>query len=146
MTETTGAGSIESECELEGIDLPSGDYELGDGIELSTVPADRRGKLKFEFEKVYDVFVLGEEAWRCLVESAREIDVCLLRCERATPLLSGDATQATCITASGKRYVQRRANNKDGGASTFELTYAAWTHLADTAKQMTREVDAVRLY
>jgi hypothetical protein len=150
MTLTSGAGPIQLECELEGIDLPRGEYELGDGIELSMVPADRQGKLKFEFERMYgrlrDLFILGEEASRCLVEHTREIDVCLLRCERTVLQLSGDVTLATCATASGERYVQLRANNKDGGAGTFELTYAAWTHLADTAKQMMYDADAFRLY
>ena len=150
MTEATGVGAIELECELEGIDIPRSDYELGDGIQLSIVPADRRGKLKFEFEKVYgrlrDMFVLGEEAWRSLVRHSRQIDVWLLRCERAVLQLSGDATLATCVTASGERYVRLRVNDKDGHANTFELTYAAWTHLADAAKQVSSDSDALRLY
>ena len=150
MAEATGCGSIELECELEGIDLPRRDYELGDGTKLTIVAADRQGKLKFEFEKMYgrlrDLFVLGEEAWRCLVEHTREIDLCLLRCERTVLELSGDATLTTCVAASGERYVRLRVNEKDGRANAFELTYAAWTRLADAAKQMLCNSDALRLY
>ena len=150
MAETDAAGSIELACELEGIGLPRGEYELGDGIELTILAADRRGKLKFEFEKVYgrlrDLLVLGEEAWRCLVGHARDIDVWLLRCELQMLQLSNDAMLATCVTPSGERYVRLCVKYRDGRANTIELTYSAWTHLADTAKQISCDADALRLY
>jgi hypothetical protein len=95
MMETTGAGSVELECELEGIDLPSGDYELGDGIELSIVPADRRGKLKFEFERYTVGFAicfsfertLGVVSWSALAKSMYACCDANVRCYRCLAML-----------------------------------------------------------
>jgi hypothetical protein len=79
-TEAVDVGEIDYAVDaIEAIDLSSEDYELGDGIKLSVLTSDIQGKLKFEFQKVYgrirEPFVVGEEAWRCLVRRSREIDV-----------------------------------------------------------------------
>ena len=152
-TETIDVGEeIEYEANaIEAIDLSSGDYELGDGIELSIEVADRQGRLKFEFVKVYgrirEPFAIREDAWRCLEEHTREIDVWLLRCEHQVLLLSEDTTLATFATATGERYVRLRVSAKGGHrAKTFELTCDAWTYLANAAKQITRDADAYRRY
>ena len=152
-TETIDVGEeIEYEANaIEAIDLSSGDYELGDGIELSIEVADRQGRLKFEFVKVYgrirEPFAIREDAWRCLEEHTREIDVWLLRCEHQVLQLSEDTTLATFATATGERYVRLRVNAKRGHrAKTFELTCDAWTYLANAAKQITRDADAYRRY
>ena len=152
-TETMDVGE-ETEYEtyaIEAIDLSSGDYELGDGIELSVEVVDLQGHLKFEFVKVYsrirEPFVIREDAWRCLAEHTREIDVWLLRCEHAMLELSDDTTLASYSTASGERYVRLRVNAKSGHrAKTFELTCDAWTYLSNAAKQITRDADAYRRY
>jgi len=152
-TETIDVGEeIEyEENAIEAIDLSSGDYELGDGIELSIEVADRQGRLKFEFVKVYgrirEPFAIREDAWRCLEEHTREIDVWLLRCEHQVLQLSEDTTLATFATSTGERYVRLRVNAKSGRrAKTFELTCDAWTYLANAAKQITRDADAYRRY
>ena len=151
-TETIDVGEeIEYEAyAIEAIDLSSGDYELGDGIELSVEVADIQGHLKFEFVKVYsrirEPFVIREDAWRCLAEHTREIDVWLLRCEHEMLELSDDTTLATYSTASGERYVRLRVGAKNGRAKTFELTHEAWMYLANAAKQISRDADARRRY
>jgi hypothetical protein len=151
-TETIDVGEeIEYEANaIEAIDLSCSDYELGDGIELSVLAADRQGKLKFEFEKMYgrvrDPFAIREDAWRCLAEHAREIDVWLLRCEHQMLQLSDDTTLATFANASGERYVRLRVKEKTRRAKTFELTCDAWTYLANAAQQITRDADAHRRY
>jgi hypothetical protein len=150
-TETIDVGEIDYAVDaIEAIDLSCGDYELGDGIELSVLASDGQGKLKFEFEKVYgrirEPFVIGEEAWRCLVRHSREIDVCLLRRTHELFELSDDATLATCCTPSGDRLVRLRVSAKNARASTFELTHAAWAHLSDKATQISRDADMLRRY
>ena len=70
MTETVDVEQME--YKPEAIEVSYSDYELGDGIELSILPADKQGQLKFEFVKVFgyargwvrEPFVIREEAWR----------------------------------------------------------------------------------
>ena len=152
-TDTIDVGGHEYDIYgIQAIDLSSvGDYELGDGIELSVESSDRQGHIKFEFVKVYArrtraPFVIREDAWRCLVEHKREIDVWLLRCEHQVLELSDDTTLATYGTASGERYVRLRVRAKNGRATTLELTHTAWTYLANEAKQILRDADSLRRY
>jgi hypothetical protein len=135
---------------IEAIDLSSGDYELGDGIELSIETADRQGRVRFEFVKVYgrirEPFAIREDAWRCLAEHTREIDVWLLQREHQMLQLSDDTTLATFASASSERYVRLRVSEKVGCAKTFELTCDAWTYLANAANQISCDADAHRRY
>ena len=155
MADTIDVEQMEYEAhEPEAIEVSYGDYDLGDGIELSILSADKQGHLKFEFVKLFayargrirEPFAVREEAWRCLAEHTREIDVWLLRCEHEMLELSDDTTLATYSTASGERYVRLRVSAKNGRAKTFELTYEAWTYLANAAKQISRDADARRRY
>ena len=155
MTDTIDVEQMEYEpYEPEAIEVSYGDYDLGDGIELSILSADKQGHLKFEFVKLFayargrirEPFAVREEAWRCLAEHTREIDVWLLQCKPEMLELSDDMTLATCFTTSSDRYVRLRLSEKNGRAKTFELTHAAWTYLADNAKQISRDADALRRY
>ena len=98
------------------------------------------------YSRIREPFVIREDAWRCLAEHTREIDVWLLRCEHEILELSDDATLATYSTAMGERYVRLRVSAKSGRAKTFQLTYDAWTYLANAAKGILRDADAYRRY
>ena len=151
-TDTIDVGGYEYDIDgIQAMDLLSvGDYQLGDGIDLSVESSDRQGHVKFEFVKVYGrtraPFVIREDAWRCLVQHKREIDVWLLRCEHKMLELSEDTTLATYCTAYGERYVRLQVRAKSGRATTFEITHTAWTYLANEAKQISRDADSLRRY
>jgi hypothetical protein len=154
MTDTIDDGQV-VEYEPEALEASFGDYDLGDGIELSVLSADKQGSLKFEFVKVLGYarrgwipapFAVREEAWRCLAEHTREIDVWLLRCEHEVLELSDDTTLATCSTTCGDRYVRLHRSVENGRMKTFELTYAAWTYLANAAERISLEADTLRCY
>jgi hypothetical protein len=152
MVDTVDVGY--TACQPDEIESMFGEYELGDGIELSVFSADRQGSLKFEFVKAFgyacgpirEPLVIREEAWRSLVKHTREIDVWLLQCKHEVFELSDDTTLATCFTTSGDRYVRLRLSEKNGRAKTFELTHAAWTYLANEASQISCDADALRRY
>jgi hypothetical protein len=131
-----------------------GEFELGDGVELSILSADKEGHLKFEFIKmignacgrIRQPFVMSEAAWRSFAEAAREIDMCLLAGETRKFQLSPDTGLITCFTDAGDRYARLLLSEKTGRIKKFDVTYAAWLYLADMLIDITREADALRRY
>jgi hypothetical protein len=135
-------------------DRSLGEFELGDGIDLSIYSMNRKGNLKFEFFKtvgngcacVGKPFEMSEDAWRSLTEAVREIDMCLLAGETRKFQLSPDTGLITSFTDAGDRYARLLLSDKIGRIKKFDVTYAAWLYLADMLTQITQEADLLRCY
>jgi hypothetical protein len=155
MANTTDDASIIDDSTQNEIEETFGEYELGDGIELATQSANRQGNVKFELtkgpecardERYLDALYISEEAWRTLTAHVRAIDMCLLQRKHEGLDLSSDTTLTTNCTESGDRYVRLRVCDKNGRAKNFELTYTAWSRIADMHMQITYNAHNFRRY